>query len=300
MRIPDVELSELRYFHAVARAGSFAEGARRSHVSPPAVSKAIKKLENALHARLFDRSSRRVALTPAGRSLLEHASSVLAALERLGDSVGTDAALEGPLEIGATEVFSAHALPRALARLSGEHPGLVPSSYAMSPEEMLARLVEGTLDVALMPRPSSVPNGLHVEALAMSQCSVVCSPRHPLATRPHVDADVLAEQSFVGVRFFGRGPAVSPYGRVGATVDRVPVAVQLVTEGLFLGVFPDAMIRCQLNHGELRALPIASQPEPIELVAVWRYEGPRMQVVSAALRDALAQSLERPCLEAIQ
>src|SRR5688500_20187318 len=64
-----VELTDLRHFFPVAATGSFGRGARLSHVSPPAVSKAVRKLEDELGARLFQRTTRSVRLTPAGEAL---------------------------------------------------------------------------------------------------------------------------------------------------------------------------------------------------------------------------------------
>ncbi len=75
------ELTELRNFVLVAEFRNFTRAAQRAGLSTPAVSKSIKRLETKLEARLFERSSRRVELTLAGRVLLAHAERVLDALE---------------------------------------------------------------------------------------------------------------------------------------------------------------------------------------------------------------------------
>ena len=301
MRIPDVELGELRYFHAVATAGSFAEGARRSHVSAPAVSKAIKKLEERLDVGLFDRSGRKVALTSAGAVLLQHATAVLEALERLGGAVAaTHAELGGELRIGTTEAFAARALPVALSRLVRAHPGLVPQTFLMAPALVERRLLEGDLDVGLISRRRSHAEGIRVESLVRSPTSVVCGVGHPLYGAESVDAERLSAHAFVASRFFGQPESAAPVvpGRVGATVEMAPMAIQMVVEGAMLGVFPDVMIRCQLNHGELHRVPVAEPLPQLELVALSRPASashPAVEALLSVLEPALEESLQRQC-----
>lgn len=301
MRIPDVELGELRYFHAVASAGSFAEGARRSHVSAPAVSKAIKKLEERLNVELFDRSGRKVALTSAGSVMLQKTTEVLEALEQLGGAVmATHTELRGELRIGTTEAFAAHALPVALARLVRAHPGLVPQTFLMAPALVERRLLEGDLDVGLISRRRSHPDGLRVESLVRSPTSIVCGVGHPLYGSERVDAEALQDHAFVTSRFFGQpeSAAAKVPGRIGATVEMLQMAIQMVGEGSLLGVFPDVMIRCQLNHGELHRIPSTDPLPELELVALTRPSSashPAAEALLSVLEPALEESLERHC-----
>lgn len=306
MRIPDVELGELRYFHAVATAGSFAEGARRSHVSAPAVSKAIKKLEAHLEVELFDRSGRKVALTSAGAVLLQHSTAVLEALERLGSAVmATHAELRGELRVGTTEAFAAHALPVALARLVRAHPGLVPQTFLMGPAQVERRLLEGDLDVGLIGRRRSYADGLRAESLVRSPTSIVCGVGHPLYGVEAVDPERLREHAFVASRFFGQPESVGALvpGPVGATVERPQMAIQMVVEGPLLGVFPDVMIRCQLNHGELYQVPTTNPLPELELVALTRPASashPSAEALLSVLEPALEESLERQCATSVR
>ena len=78
-----MELTELRYFYNVATTRSFSKGARLSYVSPPAISKAIKKLEEALDAQLLVRTTRRVNLTDRGEILLNHCRTVFEQIDTM-------------------------------------------------------------------------------------------------------------------------------------------------------------------------------------------------------------------------
>ncbi len=305
MELPNVEVSELRYFHSVAVAGSFAEGARRTHVSGPTVSKAIKKLEESLGATLFDRSARQVGLTAAGEVLLEHATAVLESLRRLETAVhGADGAVRGEFIVGCSEEFSVHALPVALVRLARKHPKLVVRTFAMGPDEVIRKLSDGDLDLGLVTRPLSVAEPLRVVPLVHSPTSVVCGATHPLSDATEITADDLAQHPFVVQQFFGEPaasddyPTGAPARRVGATVEQLPVAIQMVIEGGFLGVFPDVMIRCQLNHAELRKLGGLPAGRGVALSAVHRVGAAKSVAIEAAIAElgrSLNETLQREC-----
>ena len=305
MRLPNIELNELRYFHCVATAGSFAEGARRAHVSPPAVSKAIKRLEETLDTTLFDRSGRKVALTPTGEVLLAHATRVLEAMQQLGSAVDdAQGVVRGTLSVGCTEEFAAHALPLALVRIAQRHPDLKVRTYLMGPVEMARHLLDGALDVGLVPGRDGISDDLEVIELMPSPVSVVCGRGHPLFEAGKVAMAETEVHPFVVPEFFAQSgardpyPAEAPPRTVGATVELVNMAIQMVVEGGFLGCFPDVMIRCQLNHEEVRAVDGFGSLPDTELAAICRAGTqplPSVQQLLDELRQALQETLTAPC-----
>src|ERR1700681_609003 len=109
-----MEIHQLRYFAAVARAQSFSRAAERCFVSQPSLSQQISKLEKSLGQRLFDRLGRRVVLTEAGRLLLDRAESILAAVDdarrRLRDA---DAIEGGRVTVGVLPTIAPFLLPLA-------------------------------------------------------------------------------------------------------------------------------------------------------------------------------------------
>src|SRR5262245_61617931 len=119
-----MELHQLRYFVAAARAGSFSRAAESCHVSQPSLSQQIQKLECGLGQPLFHRLSRRVALTDAGRALLDRAISILAAVDEAESLLQSgDGAGPGRLAIGAIPTVAPYLLPSALEALTRRHPG---------------------------------------------------------------------------------------------------------------------------------------------------------------------------------
>jgi DNA-binding transcriptional LysR family regulator len=296
------ELSELRYFFHVATTRSFAEGAKRAHVSAPTISKAIKRLEDGLGTQLLRRTTRKVTLTDTGEIVLAYCRRVLRELDAM--QVELDDAeenLRGELRIGTMEAFSNYALPRALTRLTGRYPDVVPQTYLMAPQTMEEHLLDGKLDVGL-----SVGNHTttHVEkrTLIESPGSLVCGRGHPLYDRGRITAAELQQHGFVVPRFFGREhlPPVDSFPddryprKIAATVELLQMAIELVVDGRFLGFFPDVGIRCQINHGELRRIEGLELGRGFELCALLAPGNPP----KASVRELL-RSLEATLHEAL-
>src|SRR5688572_15072965 len=117
-----MELHQLRYFVAVAELGNFTRAAERCAVAQPSLSQQIIKLEQELGQPLFDRTSRRAALTDAGRALYEGATTVLAALDEAEARVrglGGDA---GPVHVGALPTVAPYLFPALLRRHAERFP----------------------------------------------------------------------------------------------------------------------------------------------------------------------------------
>src|SRR5260370_31315190 len=96
-----MELHQLRYFCAIAETGNFSRAAQQSHVSQPSLSQQIRKLEDELGARLFDRLGRTVRLTELGRVFLPRARAVLRDLAApRSDVVGRKPSISGPVSVG--------------------------------------------------------------------------------------------------------------------------------------------------------------------------------------------------------
>ncbi len=144
------DLRSVRYFVVVAEELHFGRAAERLHMSQPPLSQAIKKLEREVGARLFERSNRKVVLTPAGdaflaacRPLLEQAAEV-ADVPRLAAN-----GQRARLSVGAVASALSWPLPQALAQFQAQMPGTAISIHEIDTDEVVSRLSEGSIDVAL-------------------------------------------------------------------------------------------------------------------------------------------------------
>lgn len=180
---PRIKLRHLSCFLEVARLRSVAGAAEALHVSQPAVSKTIGELEQLLGSPLFDRSRRRLFLSPFGEVFYRYASTSLSAL-RQGIEVARGAH-EAPLvRVGALPTVSAHILPNAVqaftATGSGIHTRIVtgPNAYLLS----LLRTGDVDLVIGRMTEPDAM-YGLAFEHLYSERVVMVVRPGHPLLAR---------------------------------------------------------------------------------------------------------------------
>ncbi|MCA9671936.1 MAG: LysR family transcriptional regulator [Myxococcales bacterium] len=272
-----MELTDLRYFASVASCESFVGGARRCGVTAPAISKSIKKLEEALGQRLLTRTTRSVVLTEAGAIVLARCRRIFAELETLGaelDELGRS--VRGPLHVAANEVFSLHALPAALARVVREHPALSPRCYEMLPDQMETLLRDGRLDVGFT-IGAGAARDIEYRELGRSEGVLVCGKDHPLAARGRVTARALREHPFVAPRFYGKEhlPSLDQFPEqlerdVTATIELLQMGVQLVVEGTHLGYFPKLSVFPRIAAGELVVLSGLPRRPPFVLHALTR------------------------------
>src|SRR5271156_1043443 len=118
-----MELDQLRYFCAIADAEGFSRAAELTHVSQPSLSQQIRKLEDELGARLFDRLGRTVRLTELGRAFLPHARSILRELESArGDVIERKASVNGTVAVGVIPTIAPYFLPPYLSPFSHKYP----------------------------------------------------------------------------------------------------------------------------------------------------------------------------------
>jgi DNA-binding transcriptional LysR family regulator len=291
-----MELTDLRYFWHAASAGSFLQAAGAVHVTPPAISKAIKRLELELGVDLFVRSTRRVVLTPTGETLRLHAERVLREVEALRAGVeGKPEEVRGELRIAAMEVFSTQLLPEALGQLVKRHPGVRPMTYEMIPERMEELLAQGRLDVGLTIGGGTRPD-IHYQQLGHSEGVLVCGRGHPLYRRGRITRAGLATFPSVAPRFLGAEhlPPLDQFPdvprNVGATIELLQMGIALAASGQFLGYFPRITVDAQLREGSLKALRGLPQGRPFDLRALTR-AGISSRPAAALLIELLAKNI---------
>jgi LysR family hydrogen peroxide-inducible transcriptional activator len=149
-----MELHQLRYFCAVAEAGSFSRAAEQSHVSQPSLSQQIMKLEDELGARLFDRLGRSVRLTETGQTFLPRARAVLRELEAArGDVAEQKDSIGGSVTIGVIPTVAPYFLPQRLTRFSRKYPQVQLTVVEEITPALLELLRASKIDLAILALP---------------------------------------------------------------------------------------------------------------------------------------------------
>jgi DNA-binding transcriptional LysR family regulator len=190
-----MELRHLRYFVAVAEELHFRRAAERLHIAQPAISEQVRKLEDELGVRLFDRSQRNVALTDAGAALLTEAYRVIRQAEAA--RLAARSARPRPLlRIGYVPTALPTSILRTLRRLVGATPTLQTTMEPGSCLQLVDAVRAGDLDVAVVSLP--VPtSGVRVTPLGEQRAVAVFPISHQHAMKPQVDLQQIAPERIV-------------------------------------------------------------------------------------------------------
>ena len=195
-----MELRHLRYFVAVAEAGSLTVAAERKlHTSQPSLSRQIRDLEDEVGTQLLRRNARGIELTPAGRTFLDHARSVLSQVEAATEAARRVAHPAKPrFAIGFLTGHELTWMPEALQILHHELPNIdVMISSQYSPL-LASALVKGTVDAAFLRRERGMPD-LAFRLLVKEPLVVVLPRDHRLAALKAISPRDLAGETFVNV-----------------------------------------------------------------------------------------------------
>ncbi len=190
-------LTELKYIVAVAREKHFGRAAEACHVSQPTLSLAIKKLEEELDVKLFERSASEVAVTPLGQEIVRQAQSVLEQAAEIREIAkrGKDP-LAGPIRLGVIYTIGPYLLPDLVREVIHS----VPQMPLMLHENLTVRLLEmlrtGEIDCAILAEP--FPDaGLAIAPLYDEPFMAAVPARHPLASRATVTAEELKNETML-------------------------------------------------------------------------------------------------------
>jgi DNA-binding transcriptional LysR family regulator len=194
------EIRQLRYFIAAAERLSFSQAALDLHISQPALSEAIRKLEAELGAQLLERSSRRVSLTPAGETLLHEGREAVAGFDRaLAQAQEAARGRAGRLRVGfeATGAGALNSLARARLARRFPHVRVEPKRLEWGGE--VEALRNGECDIAFVWLPAD-STGLNLEVVAHEDRFAGLAVDHPLAGRAVISIDELNREPIMWTR----------------------------------------------------------------------------------------------------
>jgi DNA-binding transcriptional LysR family regulator len=237
-----MELQQLRYVVAVAELGNFTRAAERCFVVQSALSHQIAKLEQELGARLFQRTSRSVVLTPAGAALLPAARDCLMAAERARAEVyAATGEIRGRLAVGMIPTAAAVDVPAVLRGFHLKHPQVQISLLTGGSDVLADQVRAGVLDVAFLglPEDVEVPE-VNSRPLARDPLAALLAPEHRLSARKRIRLETIVAEAFVDFPAGTSGRlqadraflAAGLKRKVAFEIQDPHVMARLVTEGL--------------------------------------------------------------------
>jgi DNA-binding transcriptional LysR family regulator len=286
-----MELRQLEYFVAVVEERSFTRAAQRERVAQPAVSAQIARLERLVGQALLIRSNRDVRVTEAGAALLPHARSALAAVRDAQAAVDEVAHLiRGAVAIGTVTLHPVD-VAGLIADFHADHPGVEITLGADNSDELLAKLEDGRLDLAIVSiGVDDAPSGMDYAVITDEALEAAVATRDRLAGRKALSLKELCDHPLISLPV-GTGLRSRLDSACGAAGLRPRIAfeatsplelAELARHGLGVAILPESMARHSADLHALR-LPAGMRGR---LVWAWRKDmtGPAARLLCERAR----------------
>lgn len=255
-----MELRQLELFVAVCEDLHFGHAAVKMHLSQPALSHQIARLEDGLGVQLFDRSHRRAALTPAGRALLSDAPGLLREAQTVTKHIRDVAAGRvGRLRLGFVGTTMLRLVPQVVQRMRVHAPDVFVSVVERSTAELVGRLQDTTLDAAFIYHLDSAYPNVQVHPLGTESVGIALPRGHALSQRKAVRLAELADDDFI---VFPRDLGPDNYDRlmdrcadegftprVRQEAESIPTILGMVAAGLGVGFASETVMQTLRRDG---------------------------------------------------
>lgn len=256
-------LRHFRIFVAVCKQGGITKAAESLYLAQPAVSLAVRELEEHYDVRLFDRIGRRLYLTEAGKEFLAYAERILALCDDL-EKGARQWDEQSPLHIGSSMTIGTKLLPGLVRRFRQQYPAVKVTVEIKNSGFIEKKLLENAMDFALT---ESVPHSskLVCRRFMRDHMVAICSPQDPLALREAVTlAELLAQPLMLREKGSGtrelldsvagaRGLAVEPMWES----ENAQALIEAVAMGLGVSVLPWQLVSDSIQRGLVAQLPLA-------------------------------------------
>lgn len=276
MSLTRITLRQFEAFVAVADLRSFAAASERLGLTSSAVSQLVAELESTLGFRVFDRSTRKVNLSSAGRDFLASAETVLRYVG-LAESAAADVRnrAAGVVRIGAPLVLAGYVLPSAIHAFNAQKPKVVVRIRDTAVDSLVESVASGDVDLAVGP-DRAAGDGVTREPVFDSPWVLWCAPTHPLAARKVLRWDELRDVALVAAgrdheRSVAQMHVNAPEGdrlRPVDIVDNISTALGLAAQGLAVTLAPAYVGVLAEKLGLV--MRRVTQPEAIRQVCVYR------------------------------
>lgn len=288
-------LRQLKVFEAVARHRSFSRAADELHLTQPAVSTQVRKLEDHAGLPLFEQLGKKIHLTPAGAQMLQCSREIIQkfqeAEEVMAQFKGVSGGRLNVSVISAGDYF----FPRLLVAFAQRHAGVSLNFGVCNREELLAQLKENVTDLAVMVRPPDDDDTV-AEPFAPHPYVIVAAPTHPLARAGRIPMARMVREPFV-VREKGSdtwNSMAQAFGEhlaalnVGMEIRSTETIKQAVMAGMGVSFLSAHTVSRELQGGSLVVLDVQGFPLMLNWYVVHRH-GKRLPPVAQAFKAFLLQ-----------
>lgn len=272
-----MDVRTLGAFVEVVRQGGFSRAGRTLHLSQPAVSKAVKALEEELGQTLLDRRGRRVTLTDAGRVVFDRAQAVLSGLHSIEEEVAEVGAVRrGHLRLGIPPMVGGAFFPPVLGDFRAAYPGVTLELREVGARSVEAFVLDGEIEAGATVLPTDA-RAFEVVPLMRDVLRAVLHPRSPLARRRTVTLRDLERVPFVLYRedFALHGHILDACRRAGFSPQVASESSQwdfmaaMVAADVGVALLPQTICR-RLDPAQVAVVPLAAPEMRWDLALVWK------------------------------
>ena len=305
-------IAQLRTFVTVAEQKHFVSAANKLGISQPSLSQALAALESGLGIQLIERSTRRVIVTPIGEQLLPFAKATLEAADAfVAHSRGVGGELAGPLNIGIIPTIAPYILPTLLKLITEDFPELEPRIVENQTENLLQRLRDGHIDVAVLATPTGA-NGVTEIPLYDEAFAIVTNPDHPLAGRGDLTLEALRDLELLllddghclrdqivelcQLAEVDRGPGAQSATRAAS----LTTVVQLVVAGLGSTLVPMSAVATECARPGIAVSAFADGVEAKRTVGLVMRSSSRRQQEFARLGELITRAFEKAAESSVE
>ena len=286
-------LRQLKVFEAVARRLSFSRAAEELHLTQPAVSTQVRKLDAHADNPLVEQFGKKIYLTPAGTELLHISRAIIQQFEAAEHAMTQFKGISGgKFNVG---VISAgdYFFPRLLVEFASRHRGVTLNFTVHNREALLTHIADNLTDLAIMVRPPTDPETVN-QPFAPHPYVIVAAPNHPLVGKKNISVSSLMRQPFV-VRERGSDTWNSMKEGFGGDLGNINIAMEIrstetikqaVIAGMGVSVLSAHTISQELTSGSLRVLDVPGFPLMLHWYVV-RRRSKRLPPVAQAFKDFL-------------
>jgi DNA-binding transcriptional LysR family regulator len=294
----NITLKQLTAFCAVAERGSFSRAAEQLHSPQSAVSVLVRGLEQELAARLFDRTTRRVELTAAGREFLGHAQKTLSDLQHaIDDTHALGERRRGRLTVAGPPLLIEMLIPKVLAPFKRDFPGVKVVIIDARTERIIESVKQGEADIGIGTFVHEGEEGLVQTRLAQHELMLFCPANHVLARRDQVLWRELKDVPMVGLAHESGVQHLVDFGLRSAGISSAPeyevafmtTALALVEVGVGVTALPSNTLAL-IRGRDIAGRPLV-QPTVMREISMITRHGRSLSPAAAEWRRRLQQAM---------
>jgi DNA-binding transcriptional LysR family regulator len=260
-----MDLHYLELFNMIAKHSSFKKASEILHISQPALSIQIKKLENQTDLKLFYKTGNKIYLTEDGFMLYEYTSKIFSLVDDMENFISNrNEYIGGTINLGGSNTPGTYILPIAIGEMKKQYPSVTYNLHIANTSEITTLIENGSLDVAVNGGNNNYASFIYSEKLFDDKLVVVASPMNRLCQKEKIKIEELSEESFVvhektsqlytSFRIFTKELGISQ--NISMYLGSIDAIKNAVYANLGISIMPYYAVKTEIENGLLKELDI--------------------------------------------